>query len=173
MSYNSLQYPIGPFEMPTQITDDMLSQWVDILDQFPSRINSVIRTLTEEQLELHYRPGGWSIRQVVHHCADSHMNSFIRFKLALTEHHPQIKPYREDLWAELADTKHFSISSSLQILSGVHVRWVHLIRSLSKIDLAKTYFHPESQKSFTLIEAIALYAWHCNHHESHILTCLK
>jgi len=124
--------------------------------------------LSEVQLDTAYRPGGWTVRQVVHHCADSHMNSFIRFKLALTEENPTIKPYHEDKWAEMADAKNLPIEPSLKILEGLHDRWAILIKSLSDQDLQKTFYHPANQKTITLATTIALYAWHSRHHLEHV-----
>lgn len=120
--------------------------------------------MSETELEKQYRPGGWTIRQVVNHCADSHMNSLIRFKLALTEEIPMIKPYFENLWAELSDSRQISIDSSLKILEGLHVRWVNLLRSLKENDLDKEFFHPESKEKISLKHNIGIYAWHCEHH---------
>ena len=132
----------------------------------------LVKDLSPLELDYIYRPGGWTIKQVVHHCADSHMNSLIRFKLALTEDLPTIKPYFEERWAELADY-HNPISDSLIILQGVHNRWVTLLKSLDQEQLKRDFIHPEHQKRFTLKETMALYAWHCQHHLAHIEQALE
>lgn len=124
--------------------------------------------LSETTLELTYRPSGWTIRQVVHHCADSHMNAFIRFKLALTEDSPTVKPYREEFWAELPDILNLPIEPSLQILEGLHQRWATLLRSFGSREWMAGYIHPEHGKHVGLDEATGEYAWHCRHHLAHI-----
>ncbi|MCH6198243.1 putative metal-dependent hydrolase [Aquiflexum sp. LQ15W] len=168
MEIESLKFPVGRFSAPKEITGQQLEEWVGIIEEFPALLRAATDKLSEEQLDTPYRPEGWTVRQVVHHCADSHMNSFIRFKLALTEDHPTIKPYHEDLWAELADAKNLPIESSLKILEGLHHRWVVLIKSLSEADLQKNFFHPANKKTSTLATTIALYAWHSSHHLGHV-----
>jgi hypothetical protein len=173
MSTEHLQYPIGQFSMPESITKEIISHWIDDIASFPERLRIAVSELSDEQLEHTYRPGGWTIRQVIHHCADSHMNSFIRFKLALTEDQPTIKPYYEDRWAELQDTKNMTVQSSLKILEGLHLRWTHLLRALTQTDYARTFYHPENKKTIRLDENIGIYAWHCNHHLAHIRHAIK
>jgi hypothetical protein len=173
MSTEHLQYPIGQFSMPESITKEIISHWIDDIASFPERLRIAVSELSDEQLEHTYRPGGWTIRQVIHHCADSHMNSFIRFKLALTEDQPTIKPYYEDRWAELQDTKNMTVQSSLKILEGLHLRWTHLLRALTQTDYARTFYHPENKKTIRLDENIGIYAWHCNHHLAHIRQAIK
>jgi hypothetical protein len=168
MNLETLKFPIGRFSATAQMTPEYLSSCVKILEDFPALLKAETDNLSEVQLDTPYRPEGWTVRQVVHHCADSHMNSFIRFKLALTEDNPTIKPYHEDQWAELADAKNLPIESSLKILEGLHHRWVVLIKSLSEADLQKTFFHPANQKTSTLTTTIALYAWHSKHHLGHV-----
>lgn len=167
MNIETLRYPIGNFTKPSLITPALLTEWTTHIETFPQRLRTEVMHLTETQLDTPYRPEGWTIRQLVHHCADSHMNAYIRFKLALTEEQPTIKPYMEARWAELIDSS-MPIESSMQILSGLHARWTTLLRSLTETELAKTFVHPEHQKTFRLDEIIALYAWHCNHHLAHI-----
>ncbi|HWS60267.1 MAG TPA: putative metal-dependent hydrolase, partial [Flavobacterium sp.] len=128
---------------------------------------------TEEQLNTQYRLEGWTIRQVVHHCADSHMNSLTRLKLALTEDKPTIKPYREELWAELPDSKNLPLESSLKMLEGIHYRWSILLNNLTKEHRERTFIHPNKGKEFRIDENIGLYAWHCNHHLAHIIETKK
>ncbi|MDO9554307.1 YfiT family bacillithiol transferase [Rhodonellum sp.] len=165
---NPLQYPIGPFASPKEINPESIHEWITNIEAFPALLKMEIQKLSEAQLDTAYRPGGWSVRQVVHHCADSHMNSFIRFKLALTEENPTIKPYFEGLWAEMSDAKTLPVVSSLAILEGLHVRWVALLRGMDSEDFARTFFHPENQKSVRLDKTIALYSWHGLHHLGHV-----
>lgn len=143
-----------------------------MIEDFPSQINTITENLSAEELNWVYRPKGWSIKQVVHHCADSHSNSFIRFKLVLTEEVPTIKPYEEQQWAELVDGNSDVILPSIQIIQGVHVRWVLLMKSLGEKELNRQYFHPANQKISSLKETIGVYAWHCNHHLAHIKQAL-
>jgi hypothetical protein len=168
MEIESLKFPVGRFSAPKEITAEQLEEWVGIIEEFPALLKMETDKLSDIQLDTPYRPEGWTVRQVVHHCADSHMNSFIRFKLALTEENPTIKPYHEDQWAELADAKNLPIESSSKILEGLHHRWVVLIKSLSADDLQKTFVHPANQKTMSLATTIALYAWHSRHHLGHV-----
>ncbi|MFT4524048.1 MAG: hypothetical protein ACI85F_000189 [Bacteroidia bacterium] len=131
---------------------------------FPQRLRNFTKNLSVDQLNLTYRPDGWSIKQVVHHCADSHMNSIIRFKLTLTEDDPEIRPYYEGRWAELVDGKDDDISYSLQLINAVHNKWVNLLNSLSAEDMEREFIHPEHGQRFSIAENIGIYAWHCNHH---------
>lgn len=162
-----VRYPIGQFEKPNLINKQELSGWIRTIAGFPKEIASEVLSLTDEQLDTPYRDGGWTVRQVVHHCADSHMNAFIRFKLALTETDPIIKPYYEALWAELPDSK-IHLEPSLNLLKGLHERWSKLLESLDDEDLKRTYVHPEHGRPIPLDEVIGMYAWHCNHHLAHI-----
>ena len=162
------RYPIGRFQKPNIIGQQHIQQWIKTIKEFPGKLNDEVSHLTEQDLEKQYRRNGWTIRQVVNHCADSHMNSFIRFKLALTEDEPTIKPYHEDLWAELPDTKIYPIASSLKILEGLHDRWVFMAESLSEEDLQRKFRHPETNDLISLAANIGLYAWHCDHHLAHV-----
>ena len=162
------RYPIGRFQKPNIIGQQHIQQWIKTIKEFPGKLNDEVSHLTEQDLEKQYRRNGWTIRQVVNHCADSHMNSFIRFKLALTEDEPTIKPYHEDLWAELPDTKIYSIASSLKILEGLHDRWVFMVEGLSEEDLQRKFKHPETNDLISLSANIGLYAWHCDHHLAHV-----
>jgi hypothetical protein len=173
MNLETLKFPIGRFQKPSLINDSEIENWIADIVSFPIKLQAEVSNLTEEQLLLTYRPEGWNIRQIVHHCADSHMNSFIRFKLALTEVVPTIKPYFEDRWAELADYSKTSVESSLKIIEGLHQRWVVLLEDLSKEQLKRSFIHPEHGMTFSLDEIIALYAWHCNHHLAHIKIALS
>lgn len=161
------RYPIGQFEKPDFISKLELSGWIRIIAGFPAEIASEVLSLTAEKLDTPYRDGGWTVRQVVHHCADSHMNAFIRFKMALTETDPIIKPYYEAIWAELPDSK-IRLEPSLNILKGLHERWTKLLESLDDEDLKRRYVYPEHRRPIPLDEVIGLYAWHCKHHLAHI-----
>ena len=163
-----LKFPIGKFHNPDSISENDLKTWIATIENFPSKIRDLTSALSVVELDWMYRPKGWCIKQVVHHCADSHMNSFIRFKLALTEDVPTIKPYEEALWAELADGNSNDILPSLQIIEGVHGRWVLLLKSLDSIALKRQFFHPANLKIANLEETVGVYAWHCNHHLEHI-----
>lgn len=169
----SLKYPIGRYQKLEVITQEQLKTWIEAIESFPAKIKKLTSTLSVEQLNWIYRPEGWSIKQVVHHCADSHMNSMIRFKLALTEDNPTIKPYEEQLWAELVDGNSDAVFQSLQLLESVHYRWVLLLKSLGAVELKRTFTHPATSKTSCLDEVIGMYAWHCNHHLAHIEQALQ
>lgn len=173
MNIEQLKYPIGKLVIPKNITLEIINNYIEVIENFPVIIISEVNNLSDEQLNTQYRPEGWTIRQVVHHCADSHMNAFIRFKLALTEETPTIKPYLENKWAELSDSKLIPIDSSLKIIEGLHHRWSILLNNLSEYDYKKEYLHPETNRKFRLDEAMALYSWHCNHHLAHITNLKK
>ena len=163
-----LKYPIGQFKCPEQITEAHVETWIDVLESFPLRLASLVLSLEDNQLDTPYRPEGWTIRQVVHHVADSHHHSYIRFKWALTEAKPVIKYYYEHLWAELPDAKYAPIKMSLDHLSAVHNKLVYLLKNLNEEDLNKSFIHPEHNEEVVLKKNIGIYAWHCNHHYSHI-----
>ncbi len=168
-----LKYPIGKFEKPDHITKTHISNWIDNIEKFPHRINEATKNLSEDQLALQYRPNGWNIKQVVHHCADSHTNSIIRFKLALTEDKPTIRPYFEDRWAKLIDGNDNDLSNTILLLRGLHAKLVQLLRNLNDSDLKREFVHPEHNKVFTIEETIGVYAWHSNHHLAHIKQALE
>lgn len=172
MTTHTLRFPIGHFQKPDVITPQIVQNWITEIAAFPEQLIKEVTGLTDEQLNTPYRPDGWTIRQVVHHCADSHMNSLIRFKLALTEDTPTIKPYFEDRWAELVDSKTMPVEPALKTLEGIHARWVVLLNSLSEVDLSKTFIHPEHGNEISLRENTGVYAWHGKHHLAHI-TVLK
>lgn len=163
-----LRYPIGEFKIPKTISSEMILEWINDIESFPKAIEDMTRPLSLEQLNWIYRPEGWNIKQVVHHCADSHMNSIIRFKLALTEDTPTIRPYYEDRWARLIDGNDNNLADTLNLLSGLHAKLGCLLRSLSEDDLSKMFIHPEYGKRFRLDETIGTYAWHSNHHLAHV-----
>jgi hypothetical protein len=161
-----LRYPIGKFQRPSSVTPDQRKAYIDTLAAAPDRFRDAVRGLSDEQLDTPYREGGWTVRQVCHHVADSHMNSFIRFRLALTEDEPTVKPYDEAKWALLADAA-LPVEPSLCLLSCLHHRMVVMLRSLSDADFSRTFRHPENGP-MDLNTNLALYAWHSRHHEAHI-----
>ncbi|WFB65362.1 putative metal-dependent hydrolase [Sphingobacterium sp. WM] len=167
-----LRYPIGKFSQPEHINPETIDSWIKTIAKFPEYLRNEIQKLQDKDFELTYREDGWTIRQLIHHCADSHMNSFIRFKLALTEDTPTIKTYKEDLWANLPDSN-MPIESSMKILDGLHQRWATLLSNLSLQDLKKQFRNPESNKTISIETAIGIYAWHCNHHLTHIINAKK
>jgi hypothetical protein len=162
-----LRYPIGKFQVPEFFNPELVTEAIEILRNFPQQIFTAVSPLSVQDLDTPYRPGGWTVRQLVHHCADSHMNAVIRFKLALTEENPVIKPYDEAAWANLSDAG-LPIDSSLTILKAVHLKWTNLLDSMRPEDFNKTYFHPEKQRSQPLSEVTLLYAWHSKHHLAHV-----
>ena len=168
-----LKYPIGQFKCPEIITSYHLKSWIDVLEQFPSKLKDLVKHLDDKQLDTAYRPEGWTVRQVVHHVSDSHHHSYIRFKWALTEDKPIIKYYYEQLWAELPDAKYAPIQMSLDHLEAIHYKLVYLLKSLSEDDLNKSFIHPEHNEEVVLKKNIGIYAWHSNHHYAHIENLLK
>ena len=162
-----LSYPIGQFVPVTPGTAAVRGSAIDDIAALPRRMRDAVAGLTDAQLDTPYRPGGWTVRQLVHHVADSHMNGFIRLKLALTEDNPTIKPYDEDAWAGLADAA-LPIEISLAILDNVHARWDVVNRGLTPEQLRRTFFHPEMQEQLTLDAHVQLYGWHSKHHVAHI-----
>lgn len=168
----SLKYPIGQVNIPSKITDKDISAWISDIENFPSRLEMLVQNLSEEQLDTPYRNGGWTVRQTIHHCGDSHVNSYVRFKWTLTEQQPTIKAYYEDRWAELFDTKDAPIELSLLFIKALHAKWVYLLKGLSAEDLNKAFTHPESGDAVYLKKNIAIYAWHCKHHFAHIQNLL-
>jgi hypothetical protein len=161
-----LRYPIGPFAA-VEDSPAVLSAAIDTIDALPASLRAAVLGLTEQQLDTAYRPGGWTVRQVVHHLADSHMNGMIRTKLALTETNPTIKPYDENAWAQLADMR-LPIAASLPLVDGIHARWAWVLRSLTPAQLQRTFVHPEHGKTMTIAYQVQNYAWHCRHHVAHI-----
>jgi DinB superfamily len=169
MNLENLKYPIGRHQIPEIYSAEIIEDFIQTLERFPTDIRTAVAGLTNEQLDTPYRPDGWTIRQVVHHCADSHMNSIIRFKLALTEDKPTIKPYFEEHWAELADSKNYPLESSLSILEGVHARLTTLLRSLQMEQMKRKFIHPDRENEMSVLDNLSLYAWHARHHLGHII----
>lgn len=167
MDLENLKFPVGRYQAPAQISAGQRLAWIEEMAKLPVNLTKAISGLSEAQLDTPYRPGGWTVRQVVHHLPDSHMNSYTRFRLALTENSPVIKPYEEAAWAELPDAKTAPAAASLAILEGLHARFVLLLKSMTDADFAKTFRHPELGER-RLDWTLGLYAWHCLHHVAHI-----
>jgi hypothetical protein len=161
-----LSYPVGRFDHHAQRTAETRRAAIEDIAALPARMREAIRNLTEGQLDTPYRPGGWTVRQLVHHVADSHMNGYIRTKLAITEENPTIKPYDQDAWSRLADSR-LPIDVSLAILDAVHARWTAINRGLQEGDVARTLVHPDLGQ-LTVDRHIHLYGWHSRHHVAHI-----
>jgi uncharacterized damage-inducible protein DinB len=172
MEANDLRYPIGKFQYPAEVTAAERLLYIEQIAETPANLRAALEDLTQEQLDTPYRPQGWTVRQVVHHVPDSHMNSYIRFHWALTEENPTIKAYDETRWAELPDARTGPVEMSLTLLDALHVRWIALLRSLSEQDLKRTFQHPELG-SLPLDKVLALYAWHGRHHVAHITALRK
>lgn len=166
------RFPVGKFSYAGTPTPDQKQVFLQEIAQTPARLRAAVNGLSESQLDTPYRPGGWTVRQVVHHVPDSHLNSYVRFKLALTEEEPTIKPYAEDRWAELADTRATPIEVSLTLLESLHDRWVRLLRSLTPEQWKRTFRHPE-MGPMDLDKTLALYAWHGRHHVAHVTELRK
>lgn len=162
-----LRYPVGRFNPPAVITAQERASWMHEVEILPKRLSEAVADLRDAQLDTPYRPGGWTVRQIVHHLADSHINSYVRFRLASTEESPTIKPYSEAAWAELADAKIARVELSLHLLEALHARWVMLLRSFKSADLARTFKHPE-RGDMSLDQALGQYAWHGRHHVAQI-----
>ena len=163
-----LRYPVGRLERAaTPLDGATRERHLQTIEQLPSRMRSLVSGLRDAQLETPYRPGGWTIRQVVHHVPDSHMNAYIRMKLAVTEDAPAIRTYEEQLWAELPDGKNAPIDMSLALLDALHRRWIAFLRALPEAQLQRAFVHPEWGR-VPIDEAIVMYAWHCRHHTAHI-----
>jgi uncharacterized damage-inducible protein DinB len=161
-----LRYPIGKFDGSREVTPALRAEFIQTIADLPLKIAGAAEGLNEEQLDTEYRPEGWTVRQTVHHVADSHLNSYCRFKLALTEDKPTIRPYAEDLWAELADSK-LPVDVSLRLIEDIHKRWVTLLEAFTEEDFKRELIHPESG-NWTLDKFLGLYDWHSKHHTAHI-----
>jgi hypothetical protein len=165
---SDLRFPIGEFSADAQISAADRAKCIREIAAAPAALRAAIAGLSESQLDTPYRPGGWTVRQVVHHVPESHMQAYGRFKLALTENEPTVKPYDESKWAELPDVAKTPIAVSLALLEALHSRWVILMENLTAADFARSYFHPEYKRAYTLNQVVAMYAWHGKHHVAHI-----
>jgi hypothetical protein len=169
---SDLSYPVGKLVFDSDVTPGKRTAWIRQIAETPAALRNAVKGLTEAQLDLPYRPGGWSVRQVVHHVPDSHLNAYIRFKWTLTEQNPTIKPYDQDRWATLADTRLTPVAVSLDLLEAVHARWVTLLESLKADDWERPLVHPENGP-MTLDRLLQMYAWHGRHHVAHVTELRK
>jgi len=166
------RFPIGKFLFDGPPSQDQRVQLIANIEQTPTALRAAVAGLSPQQLDTPYRDGGWTVRQVTHHVPDSHMNAYVRFKLALTEDEPKIKPYAEDRWAQLADSQSTPLEVSLALLDSLHTRWVHLLRSLKSADWKRNFLHPE-MGAVSLEKSLALYSWHGQHHVAHVTELRK
>ena len=166
------RYPIGNYAPPQNVTPALRQEAIDAIAEAPSKLRAAVTGLNDAQLDTAYREGGWTVRQVAHHVPDSHMNAYVRFRLALTEDRPTIKPYEQARWAELVDAKSAPIAMSLSLLDSLHDRWVRLLRSLTPADYARKFVHPDHGER-TLDWMLFLYAWHGKHHTAHVTELRK
>jgi len=164
---DDLRYPIGPFE-PQPYSERLKEEWLADIRFLPTALEHSIANLDEAQLKTPYRPGGWTVHQLVHHVADSHMNAYCRFKLGYTENTPTISPYKEDAWANTTDVEELPVNISITLLFALHLRWHYFLTGLTASDWDKKVYHPEQKKELTLWFLFGLYAWHGRHHVAHI-----
>ncbi len=169
----NLKYPIGEYVYPSNVDQTQIKSWIDSLENFPQQLIEVTSTLTKAQLAMNYRPGGWTLRQVIHHIADSHINAYMRVKLTLTEENPIVRPYNEEIWAELPEAKNGDIEISIAIIKAIHHRLVITLRALNFADFNRKYIHPAANQRLTLSYLVGNYAWHGQHHLAHILSTLS
>ncbi|ANE49868.1 YfiT family bacillithiol transferase [Flavisolibacter tropicus] len=161
------RYPVGQYE-PRPFSEEQKEQWLADIRFLPQALENAVVNLDEQQLQTPYREGGWTVHQLVHHVADSHMNAYIRFKLGFTEVDPTIKPYEEKLWAITKDVENLPINISLTLLFALHQRWYEFLKFFTDADWQRTVYHPESKKTMTLWYLLGMYAWHSRHHTAHI-----
>lgn len=172
LNLEQLRYPIGKFVFPENVPEQQISSWINVLKEFPQQLNEQCKELNKAQLQLCYRDGGWTVAQIVHHLADSHVNAYTRVKLTLTENKPMIRPYFEDRWAELPDAKDTDIQLSINVIKAIHER---LVLTLSQVDqraFEKAYIYPETNMQYNLAYLTGNYAWHGQHHLAHIRNAL-
>ncbi len=162
------RYPIGRPEIVEELTPERRAELIRELEEAPGRLRAAVAGLADAQLDTPYREGGWTVRQVVHHVPDSHLNSYMRFRLALTEEEPTIKPYSEKAWSELPDARSLPVEPSLSLLDGLHQRWVGLLRGMRPADFTRGFVHPEHGRRMSLDQALQIYAWHGKHHTAHV-----
>lgn len=167
-----LRYPIGRYEKKPSVSPRDVAKWIDEIEALPTDLRAAVSGLTDDQIDTPYRDGGWTVRQLIHHIADSHLNAYIRFKLGLTEDTPSIKPYQQDDWAKLPDSE-MPIAVSLDMLESIHKRWVTVLKSMDGEQLNREIYHPEYDKIIVLKSFIGNYAWHGKHHLAHITNLKK
>ena len=172
-SLQNLRYPIGKFSRPAHYSTEFINECIATIEALPQQLKAVVEPLTDEQLNTPYRPEGWTVKQLIHHIADSHLNSYVRFKWTLTEDSPMIKAYDEKRWAELSDSEQTPVSVSLSMLEALHYRWTILLKSLTSEDWDLAFRHPEFNIPWTLKMTVALYAWHSKHHLAHITNLVE
>ena len=165
---SDLSYPVGKFAEPDAYTPERRRLYIEQIAALPANLRAAVAGWDDARLDEPYRPGGWTVRQLLHHVPDSHLNAYVRFKLALTEDEPTIKPYDQDRWSQMADTRVTPVEVSLALLDAVHVRWVNVLRAMSAADFQRAYFHPELGHRVPLDYALAMYAWHSRHHLAHV-----
>jgi len=168
-----LRYPVGKFDWNAPVSEADYPRFIAQIAEAPGALRSAVAGLSRDQLETPYRPDGWTVKQLVHHVPDSHLNAYCRFKLALTEDEPTIKPYEEGKWAELPDSQRVPVEVSLELLDALHQRWVVLLTSMESSDFNRGFHHPERDGVMTLSQLLALYAWHGRHHVAHITSLRK
>lgn len=173
LELEKLKYPIGRFSIPNTITVDQRKQWIEAIKKLPHELVAMTQTWNVGQWKTPYRPDGWTAQQLVHHIADSHMNSLLRFKIGLTEDTPTIKTYDQDAWVKLKDVESLPAAVSLNIISGIHQRFVMVLENMSDEDFKRKVFHPEMNKNISLEEMLALYGWHSDHHYMHLKNLKK
>lgn len=173
LTLDQLRYPVGKFAFKADADDKEIRSWISEIEQMPVHLKNAVKGLSEAQINTPYRDGGWTVRQVVHHLADSHMNAYMRFKLALTEDKPTIKPYLEKAWAEMDDSLNLPIDISISILEPLHTRWVYMLKNIKASEFDRSVFHPESKREMSVKFLMALYAWHSRHHVAHIAELRK
>jgi len=165
-----LKFPIGRYTIPDTVSDDKKSSCIDSIEHLPERLDNTMSGLSTKQIDTPYRPGGWTVRQLVHHIADSHINAFTRFKLGMTEDSPHIRPYDQEAWCSMSDAGTLEPSVSMQILKGIHHRWTHVLRSMTADDYLRVVYHPEMKRDISLAQLLTQYGWHSDHHLAHITT---
>ncbi|MDR5590975.1 YfiT family bacillithiol transferase [Christiangramia sp. SM2212] len=168
-----LKYPIGKLELPNEITSKDIQRWITDISELPYNLKKAATPLSKEQLDTPYRPEGWTLKQLIHHIADSHMSALLRFKWALTEEEPTIKAYDEKSFADLYDSKFAPVEISIDFITALHAKWVILLENMSASDFEKTFVHPETGHRYTLKESLANYSWHSRHHFAHLDNLLK
>ncbi|MEI2695951.1 MAG: putative metal-dependent hydrolase [Saprospiraceae bacterium] len=173
MDLEVLKFPIGHWKSKLVYRESEVRDWIQDIAQLPEQLDELLKDLQDEQLIFKYRPDGWTIRQVIHHIPDSHMNGYIRHKLTITQVEPTINPYLESVWATLEDVQTVPVTASLQLLKNLHLRWSVFLKSLDPEEYTRIYIHPEHQRSISIQESIGMYSWHGRHHLAHIKNALE